>query len=95
MLSSIPAHIEIKVMPWEKLKQLKPENIIYRNSWIPSQSCPGRVSSLEIQIENENLCQKTITINYLQLHIEILPDSSAISGNFTIQVKARELGTSN
>jgi hypothetical protein len=27
VFSSIPAHTEIKVMPWEKLKQLKPESI--------------------------------------------------------------------
>ncbi len=52
---------------------------LYRNPWIPSQSCPGRVPSLEIQIENEKLCQRTIKIKYLKPYVEILPDSSAFN----------------
>jgi hypothetical protein len=58
MLPSISANAKIIVMPGEKLKQL-PENAFARIHRYPPK-VPGRVPPVEIQIENENLCQRTI-----------------------------------
>jgi hypothetical protein len=58
MLPTIPTNAEIKVMPGEKLKQL-PENVFAGIHGYPPKVLE-RVSPVEIQIENEKLCQRTI-----------------------------------
>ena len=63
MLLSISTNTEIKVMPWEKLKQL-PENILAGIHGYPPKVL-GRVPPVEIQIENEKLCQRALKISRL------------------------------
>ena len=58
MFASISTNAEIKVMPGEKLKQL-PENVFARVHGYPP-NVMERVPPVEIQIENEKLCQRTI-----------------------------------
>jgi hypothetical protein len=74
MFPSISAYAEIKIVPGEKLKQL-PENIFAGIHRCPPKVLE-RVSPVEIEIENEKFCQRTLEINYLQPLIQILPDSS-------------------
>jgi hypothetical protein len=58
VLSSVPANTKLEIVPGEKLKQL-PENGFTEIHRYPPK-IPGRVSSAEIQIENEKLCQRTM-----------------------------------
>jgi hypothetical protein len=61
MLPSISTNAKIKVMPGEKLKQL-PENVFSGIHGYPPKVLE-RVPPVEIQIENEKLCQRTIKIH--------------------------------
>ena len=60
MFASIPTHAEIKVIPREKLKQL-PENVFAGIHGYPSKVLE-RIPPVEIQIENEKICQRTLKI---------------------------------
>jgi len=57
MLPSISTNTEVKVMPGKKLKQL-PENVFAGIHGYPPKVLE-RVPPVEIQIENEKLCQRT------------------------------------
>jgi hypothetical protein len=58
MLPSISTNAKIKVMPGEKLKQL-PENVFAGIHGYPPKVLE-RVPPVEIEIENEKLCQRTL-----------------------------------